>query len=200
MSPQSNYVEEPWRNSGSPLQLNWFLPSGAGFGDLHSFYGAELSTGFDIAFATAGSFPLYTTVTRASGTAHAEPQKRSGPEAAAFIEQRERLISAINSMRTSAPNWAGREARISNGAASTAEKFLRCLTERHVLPKVAADGEGDVMLVWGDDTNIICIVTVEPKLLHLIGKPGTRGAQRIDAQRFLGVQIPPTVLRQIPVR
>jgi hypothetical protein len=193
-----DYDVETSPTSGAPIELNWYPSSGA---DWSAPLYLQPSKVFDRnLFATSGNYPLYMDVSRVSGTAHAAPEKaRPSREQIVFEAQRERLISAIRDMIDSSPNWSGETSKISDGSAKTAENFLRCLSDRNQLPKIAADGEGDVMLVW-EDGGISCIVTVEPKLLHLISKPGGRGARRIDAQRFLGVQIPPTILRQIPVK
>jgi hypothetical protein len=147
--------------------------------------------------STSGQFSPYSPVSQVVGTARHVPVKsQPSPEEAAFESRRAKLIAAVTSMRESAPDWYAGGAKVSEESASTAEKFLRCLPARSILPKVAADGEGDVMFVW-EDGGVSCIVTVEPKILHLVSNPGGRG-QQIDEQRFLGVEIPPTILRHIP--
>lgn len=196
-----NLLEESAPNSGAPLDLPWALSSGSDFGTrITPDLVRAVSAWLDLVVETPGSYKLYEAVSRASGTAYISSEA-TGPSAEEleFEKHRERLIKALHSIKQNSPNWSGADSSISEASAATAERFLNCLSSRSVLPKIAADGEGDVMLVWEDDA-VSCVVTVEPQLLHLISGPGTRGTQRIDAQRFLGVQIPPSILRHIPVK
>jgi hypothetical protein len=198
MSNFESCIEKSAPNSGGPPDVNWANGSGMMLGDL---WAASIANAFAAAysrFGTSGSFGLYETVSRASGTAGAMPKEtRQSPDEIAFESHRSRLIAAVSSMKAAAPNWYGTDAKVSEESASTAEKFLRCLPFGSALPKVAADGEGDVMFVW-EGPGISCVVTVEPKTLHLVSRPGSKTVQQIDGQKFLGVQIPPTILRHIP--
>jgi hypothetical protein len=189
-------IERSTPNSGSATsEANWL--NGTVLGDQWSTSVGDFFAAYTN-FATAGSFGLYATISRASGTAgNVATKSEKSPEQDAFEKHRARLIAAVASMKETAPNWYSANAKVSEGSASTAEKFLRCLPFGSALPKVAADGEGDIMFVW-EGPSVNCIVTVEPKTLHLVSNPGSKGVQQIDAQKFLGVQIPPTILRHIP--
>jgi hypothetical protein len=190
-------VEKPSPNSGDTT-ASWL--NGSGFlsieqwtTNIHGVIGAAYAN-----LSTSGTSLPHSTISTAAGTAyHAALKKTPSQEEAAFEEHRAKLIAAVASMKESAPNWYGDTAKVSEGSALTAEKFLRCLPLGSALPKVAADGEGDVMFVW-EGATVSCVVTVEPKTLHLVSKPGSKGVQQIDSQKFLGVQIPPTILRHIP--
>jgi hypothetical protein len=184
-SPNSGGTGVPWLNGSGVLQIERLASP---MDMVASVYGN---------LSTSAHFPSYD-VSVAAGTAYRAPAKRSpSPEKLVFEEHRARLIAAVASMKEAAPNWYGAEAKVSEESALTAQKFLRCLPYGSVLPKVAADGEGDVMFVW-EGPAVSCVVTVEPKTLHLVSNPGSKGVQQIDGQKFLGVQIPPTILRHIP--
>lgn len=192
------------------IEKNYFPNSGLGL-EVHGAKGSGMMmahewTGLiaDVVRAvygvghTSGSFDMYSGVSHApvtSGQLLAESAKT--PKQVAFEKRRDRLIAALKSMEQSSPNWYGGVANVRPESAATASKFLNCLPFGTVLPKVADDGEGDVMFVWDDPQNS-CVVTVEPRTLHLVSKPGRPDVQQVDAQQFLGVRLPPTILRYIP--
>jgi hypothetical protein len=124
--------------------------------------------------------------------------KTKSPEQVEFENRKARLIDTVTAMRNSAPNWSGATARVRESSAQSAKKFLECLPGNALLPRVAPDGEGDVMFVW--DGQQSCVVTVEKRDLHLACGLGTPNAQHVDAQRFLGVKIPKSILDRIPRR
>lgn len=190
-------VEMPSPNSGG-TDVTWISGSGLMPIEQWSSQINDVIAGAFLNLGTSGFAVTYSPVSMAAGTAHQAPLKhRPSPEETVFENHREKLIAAIARMKESAPNWSGSDTKVSEESASTAEKFLRCLPVGSALPKVAADGEGDVMFVW-EGPSVSCVVTVEPKTLHLVSKPGSKLVQQIDGQKFLGVQIPPTILRHIP--
>ena len=192
-------IEKPSPNSGDTT-VSWLSSSGLLSVDQWPSDINDVITGAYGRLVTSGQFvsPPYSAISRAAGTAsQAAVTNRPSAEDVAFENHREKLIAAVTSMKESSPDWYALGTKVSEESALTAEKFLRCLPTRVVLPKVAADGEGDIMFVW-EDAGVSCIVTVEPKMLHLVSNPGSRAARQIDEQRFLGVQIPPTILRHIP--
>jgi hypothetical protein len=152
-----------------------------------------------MAFHTAVSHAAYR-ISEVSGTPRSPVRGEEGDERdAEFETRRSRLIAALRRLKDSAPTWSGVSTKINPASALTAEQFLLRLAPAVALPKVAPDGEGDVMFVW-DQPGKECVVTVEPKLLHLVSKPGDPAGVQISAQRFLGIQIPPSILRHLPTK
>jgi len=148
-------------------------------------------------FYTSASNSTYQT-TQVIGTGSSSTEEKGARSVDGDFEaHRSRLISALRRMKETAPTWSGRAANVSAGSALTAEQFLFSLPSSVALPKVAPDGEGDVMFVW-DAPGRECVVTVEPKLLHLVSKPGDPRGVQINSQRFLGIQIPPSIMRHLP--
>jgi hypothetical protein len=187
-------------NSGSPTDVVGISGSGttslsAGGGQI--FYGTTAETPYhgSIGTGSTGGYiaNLYATATL-DGTIS---EKTKSPEQVAFENRKARLISAVIAMKRSAPNWYGSLTTVSDLSAQNAENFLRCLPGNAVLPRVAPDGEGDIMFVW-DGPDQSCIVTVEKRALHLVSHLGTQEVKQIDEQRFLGVRIPPAILEHIP--
>lgn len=109
------------------------------------------------------------------------------------------LRTIIDRMVKDAPSWDSNGATVHALSASTAQRFLSAIPANRELPKVAPDGEGDILFVWeppqGD-----CIVTVQHNLLHLVDQPGTRFAAHIDGQQFAAFHIPISILHAIPFR
>ncbi|HLZ03426.1 MAG TPA: hypothetical protein VKR55_14905 [Bradyrhizobium sp.] len=125
--------------------------------------------------------------------------KTKSSEQVEFEKRKARLIDAVTAMKSSAPNWSGRGTRVSEASAQSAKKFLECLPGNARLPRVAPDGEGDVMFVWDNlPGGQSCVVTVEKRDLHLACGLGTPEAQHVDAQRFLGLKIPKAIFDRIP--
>jgi hypothetical protein len=113
--------------------------------------------------------------------------------------RRVRLQKVVEAMqRTSAP-WDPEVMAVSADSATTANRFLRALPIDCELPKVAPDGEGDILLVWEPPAGN-CIVIVEGDNLHMVDQPGTRSATHVHNQKFLGDWIPVSILHAIPRR
>jgi hypothetical protein len=119
------------------------------------------------------------------------------PEQLRFEERRSQLIDAVSGMKHSAPNWSGATSVVREESADSAVRFLRCLSGDAFLPRVAPDGEGDIMFVW-DGPIGNCVVTVEKRSLHLVSEPGTANVQQFGPLQFLGFRIPPTIMAHIP--
>jgi hypothetical protein len=115
-----------------------------------------------------------------------------------FEDRRSRLIAAISEMKISAPNWTGDFSIVRIESAVSAISFLGCLPGDAILPRVAPDGEGDVIFVWDDPDSGNRIVTVEKRLLHLATQLGTDAELHIGPLQFLGFSIPPSILQHIP--
>lgn len=127
-------------------------------------------------------------------------EKAKSPEQAEYENRKLRLIDAVTAMRRSAPNWSGEDTHVRDSSAYSAKKFLECLPGNAVLPRVAPDGEGDIMFVWDGAGQQSCVVTVEKQQLHLACGLGTPEAKHVDAKRFLGLKIPKPILDRIPHR
>ncbi len=196
-------------NSGAPAVVAGVPSSGTwtDFLTLGSFHIADAFPSFYVETlgpygpsATGFSgmhFPIKYAAESTPSSSAREPTKSD--EQVAFEKRKARLIAAVNNMKVSAPNWYGGSATVNDNSASSAEKFIRSLPGNALLPRVAPDGEGDIMFVW-DGPNENCIVTVERRTLHLVCKLGTPEVQHIPSQRFLGFQIPPAILAHIPTK
>jgi hypothetical protein len=116
-----------------------------------------------------------------------------------YDDRKLKLEAIIDSMVLQAPSWDSEPMTVSAQAARTAKRFLQALPRNRELPKVAPDGEGDLLFVWEKPYGS-CIVTVQPNVLHLVDRANTRYAEHIDAQCFVGYQIPISILHAIPLR
>jgi hypothetical protein len=189
-------------NSGAPTEVvgvpdSGTIPFGAAYIDVlpygplvGAYYHGSVGTGYTGGYMSA----VYATATPAGPIS----EKTKSPEQIAFENRKARLISAVNAMKRSAPNWYGSSTTVDELSAQNAENFLRCLPGNVLLPRVAPDGEGDIMFVWDGPDNPSCVVTVEKQTLHLAARLGTPHVKQVDDQRFLGVRIPPEILAHIP--
>jgi hypothetical protein len=190
-------------NSGEPAEVVGIKGSGgvsqtivgSSFGDFLATYMSHIAT-----MGMAGLTPVYVDANLATATPVGTiSEKTKSPEQIAFEKRKARLVDAVRAMRKSAPNWyALTSMRVNDLSAQSAEKFLECLPGNALLPRVAPDGEGDIMFVWGDPGQPNCVVTVEKRALHLARGLGTPNVQHVDGRRFLGVQIPRPILERIP--
>lgn len=150
----------------------------------------DLSTGFTAAQAQP-YLPAVGTPSVSSNAGYKSVEQVS------FEKKQARLIAAVLSMKRAAPDWSGIPSAVQSESADSATRFLRALPGNSILPRVAPDGEGDVMFVW-DSQNGNCIVTVEKRALHLVSKPGTDHAHHVGPQQFLGITIPNSIAAYIP--
>ena len=102
-----------------------------------------------------------------------------------------RLMSVIDALATRDDRSA-----VEASAAETAKRFLRGLSDNMVLPKVAPDGDGDVLLVWDDGAPRL-IVTVESARIHAAVNPGTSSSEHFDDIEF-GESIPNRIAKLVP--
>lgn len=174
-------------NTGTMAQE--FRNAGIGFTSMTVTYSGTGSTAFS---------GLNYTTTPIGITVGTTGDQTKSPDQLKYEKRKSRLIEIVQSMRHSAPNWSGLAMRIDPISAESAEAFIRCLPGKAVLPRVAPDGEGDVMFVWEKAGEQPCVVTVEKRSLHLACKLGSPQAERIDAQKFLGLTIPPAIAERIP--
>jgi hypothetical protein len=196
-------------NSGSPAVVAGVPGSGTSWADFCTAGTIQAADMFAFYLGTVGPYGpmatglsgLYAPITYAavSTPANSGREQTKSSEQVAFENRKARLISVVNSMKTSAPNWYGGSTTVNETSASSAEKFIKSLPGNALLPRVAPDGEGDIMFVW-DGPNDNCIVTVEKRTLHLVSKLGTPEVQHVPSQQFLGFQIPPAILAHIPTK
>src|SRR3990172_1026058 len=66
-------------------------------------------------------------------------------EALDYEDRRANLLTIIDGMVKHAPTWDGEPASVSEKSAETAKRFLKALPSNRELPKVAPDGEGDLL-------------------------------------------------------
>lgn len=116
-----------------------------------------------------------------------------------YEDRRAKLQELIDRMVTAAPSWDGEPLQVSNEAAATAIRFLRVLPSNRELPKVAPDGDGDVILIW-EPPHGNCIVTVQDNCLHVVDQPGSKHVKHIDAEPFRSARIPISVLHVLPMK
>lgn len=78
---------------------------------------------------------------------------------------------------------------------ASAVRFLDRLRDNQITPVLMPDGEGDVILYWGNPA--VLLITVEETTLHLVLRPG-----QSDAQYFSPVSleagVPDWVIRKVP--
>jgi hypothetical protein len=186
-----------YRNSGGSMEIDG-SPGSGGYSWITYAYPASIYggvadiTGFEDVFL--GGFK------QTAVPVEPNSDETKSPQQIEFEKRKARLIDAVTAMRTSAPNWSGIDTRVRDSSSQSAKKFLECLPGNAILPRVAPDGEGDVMFVWELPGQQNCVVTVENRRLHLASDLGTPNARHVDAQRFLGVRIPKPILDRIPTR
>ena len=184
-------------NSGRAPDFTGYNGSGASFGAQQT-QAQVIATNYSDE-ATGFSQWLSTWAHVSSTPTVADVQVTKSREQIEFENRKTRLIAAIERMKVTAPNWSADSLTVDSISAKSAEKFLNSLPGNARLPKVAPDGEGDVMFVW-DDPDHTCVVTVEQRKLHLVSNPGTPDAKHVDSQQFLGVRIPNSILEYIPLK
>jgi hypothetical protein len=123
----------------------------------------------------------------------------SSSESLEYEDRKARLLSLLDSMACGTPSWDGEVDIVSEESAKTARRFLKALPPNRELPKIAPDGEGDVLFVW-EPPHGNCIITVQRDLLHLVDHPGSPYAAHVDEQMFTGYRMPVSVLHAIPLR
>jgi hypothetical protein len=180
----------PFGNSGaSPTEVQ----GATGSGDLFAeFYARQFQLWTSVVEA---AFPEYVPTAGTPSVSNSAGLKSKAQ--LDFEYRRERLIAAVLEMKRSAPNWSGIASVVRAESADSAVSFLNSLPGDAILPRVAPDGEGDVIFVW-DPANGNCVVTVEKRLLHLAAKLGTDAELHVVPQQFLGFSIPSSILKHIP--
>ena len=93
--------------------------------------------------------------------------------------------------------YLGHTCRISNLTCGYAEKFLAVLPKGKVLPKIAPDGEGGLVMAW-EAPEATTLITVDGAYLSAVFGAGLPHAIYIDPIIFDGPRIPNEILHVIP--
>ncbi len=90
-------------------------------------------------------------------------------------------------------------AAIDTKTVNVALSFIARLPENRVLPKVAPDADGSVLLMWeGPNRGIRLGVTINGEVLRSVVNPG-RDSDHLVPMLFMGY-IPPAILANVPRR
>ncbi len=127
------------------------------------------------------------------------PGEAATPQALQHDAVRQALIALLGRLAESGLSWTSdRTSTITSATRLTAESFLRSLPASKSLPKVAADAEGGLMMVWEGGGDPL-LVTVDDLHLHAVIAAATPRAQYLDDIPYWG-QIPQSLLDAIPGR
>ena len=119
------------------------------------------------------------------------------PAAIEAQKRRTQLIQTLGRLPEIASQlgWCQSVKSFSLGRAAT---FIGSLPTNRLLPRVAADDEGDVLLLWDTVAGAVGL-TVEGFYLHLSVNPGAN-SRHLGPLLFSGTNIPSEVLAEIPIR
>jgi len=107
----------------------------------------------------------------------------------------ERLGLAIQRLPSHA-EAQGLKRELSQLSLAAARAFIGLLPTNRALPRVGADEDGDVFLVWDTPTGV-CELTLAGMTLYMVINPGSRSTH-IPQTTFDGGHIPPSILQHIP--
>jgi hypothetical protein len=111
-----------------------------------------------------------------------------------------RILATIASLAGQPVTWGEREpANIEDLSTETALAFVWRLPTDRAFPKVAPDGEGGLIFIWGDDRPK-ALVSVDGTTLSLVINPGTPASDHRPPMRFDGELIPSYILDVLPHR
>lgn len=113
-------------------------------------------------------------------------------------DERELLIEFVRSGRVFEYAQGTHGEMPNSDSIESAVSFIKGLPRKCELPKVSSDGEGDLLLVWEAETNLL--VTVEGNLLHVVTNPGELNSNHIDSVLFQNGVIPSEVAEVLPCR
>ncbi len=118
------------------------------------------------------------------------------PAAMAADRRRHLLSEAIRSL----PEFAADRdyPTPSSAKIGLARTFVTNIPENRLLPKVAVDDEGDILMAWGDRGEL-CALTLEGRVLHMVVNPGSRSTH-IEPTVYNGGRLPVAILGAIPLR
>lgn len=75
-------------------------------------------------------------------------------------------------------------------------QLIARLADDKLLPKISPDGEGDIIMVWGEPPQFV--LTIEQASLHGVVNPGSRRSKHIAPVEFDGREVPSEIIAQIP--
>jgi len=78
-----------------------------------------------------------------------------------------------------------------------ADELIRHLPINRILPKVAADEDGDILMFWDGPNR--CALTIAGSQLLMVVNPGAK-SEHIDPATYSGRHIPPAILARIPTK
>jgi hypothetical protein len=88
---------------------------------------------------------------------------------------------------------------VNQPSVATAHLFISKLPNDRAFPRVAPDGEGGLMLVWGEMPVSLLVIIDDADILPVL-HPGTEQSRHLPPMRFRSDQIPSELLNQIPPR
>jgi hypothetical protein len=90
---------------------------------------------------------------------------------------------------------AAHETSVARQSLAFADALIRHLPINRILPKVAADEDGDILMFWDGQNR--CALTIAGSHLLMVVNPGAK-SEHIDPVTYSGTNIPPTILARIP--
>lgn len=87
---------------------------------------------------------------------------------------------------------------VQTGSYATALDVASNLPENRVLPKVAVDEDGDILMVWGEPRTSFAM-TIQGKTIHMVLNPGS-SSTHLDPIIYHDGYILPCVLQHIPLK
>ncbi|WP_174874896.1 hypothetical protein [Vogesella oryzae] len=128
------------------------------------------------------------------------PGKAANRDAFLRHKEKELLLGLIQRFEKEGfTRTVGNEGKITVDTAKSAMAFLKVLPEGTVIPKIAPDGEGGLVVAW-EGPQTVTILVVDDWRLHLVRNAKTKDAEYFDDILFDGEKVPDPVLMAIPTR
>lgn len=89
------------------------------------------------------------------------------------------------------------EMSVARQSLAFADALIRHLPINRILPKVAADEDGDILMFWEEPNR--CALTIAGSQLLMVVNPGAK-SEHIDPVTYSGGHIPPAILARIPTK
>jgi len=114
------------------------------------------------------------------------------------FRERVALIDFLRSSKLSQMSFGWEDpAEVQTDSRERAIAFISRIDEKRQLPTVVPDGEGDLMLLWGNP--VMLMITLEKKLLHAVIRPASANSKHLPSEQFTGESIPSEIYRHIPL-
>ena len=116
-----------------------------------------------------------------------------------LTKERERaaLGRLIERFRVEGFSWSGSDGTINDATSEAARALLNALPVEVKLPRIAPDGEGNLLMLWQGAANA-CLIVVSGWKLHLVENPTTPQAKYLDDVAFDGEIVPTEILTSLP--